>query len=366
MSHSDARVTLTMSHGAGGKNHLHSWPLLTVEEVQVNTPTQRDGWTAGQEVAVRKKAGKVIYDTTKDFVYPMSSGTAAVAVTLFLRFYSQKSMVKYHPFVMAVASLFLAGKTNDEPRSLHSLMFEMLKQWYQRENPELRQRLGEQEKIKNLWNTCVHGESVLLDTLKFDLNVDILVRVVSQLAKNIAVLHQLKDSKKNQQTYLNVCNDIMKYDGTMVLQYRSRTIALSICHFILKRSKHVEMPPDTPNGKPWYEAHGLSVQDCEELCARIMTMYRKMKRPSPTSNNSKRSLEADESSKGVLTAMLSSAPRPTSPKTRIESPTKKYKSVDAGDGHSQPQLPFTQKDEIPPLAGEQGEDSDSPEEGEIR
>lgn len=94
----------------GHGNHLHTWPLLTAEQVQVNTPTQKDGWKASQEIAVRKKAGKVIYDTTIYFAHPMSSGTASVGVTLFLRFYSQKSMVKYHPFVMAVASLFLAGK----------------------------------------------------------------------------------------------------------------------------------------------------------------------------------------------------------------------------------------------------------------
>lgn len=354
--------------GKDGSNHLHKWPLLTADEVQVNTPTQRDGWTAGQEVAVRKKAGKVIYDTTKDFVYSMSSGTAAVAVTLFLRFYSKMSMVKYHPFVMAVASLFLAGKVNDEPRSLHSLMFEMLKQWYQRENPGLRQRLAEQEKMKNLWNTCVHGESVLLNTLKFDLNVDILVPAVSQVAKQIPVLHQLKDSKKNQQTYLNVCNDIMKYDGTIVLQYTSRAIALSICHFILKRSKHAEMPPDSPDGKPWYVEHGLSVEECEELCARMVTMYKKMKRPTPSSSQGKRHLETGESSRATLTGMLSTAQRPSSPQSRVGSPAKKAKSQQDGYEYSEPHLPFTQEDGIPPEseAKEHNDDYDSPEEGEIR
>jgi hypothetical protein len=345
----------------GHGNHLHTWPLLTAEQVQVNTPTQKDGWKASQEIAVRKKAGKVIYDTTKYFAHPMSSGTASVGVTLFLRFYSQNSMVKYHPFVMAVASLFLAGKINDEPRSLHSLMFEMLKQWYQRENPQLRQRLVEQDKMKNLWNTCVHGESILLNTVKFDLNVDILVRVVSQHVRKIPALHQLK---KNEQAYTNVCNDIMRHDGTMVLQYSSDVIALSICHFILKRLKDVEMPPESADGKPWYEEHGLSAELYEVLCERIMTMYRKMKRKSPTSTNGKRSIDAGKSSK---VAMSSVAHKPIAPEPRIESPTKKQKSMDVGDVDSQPQFPFSQNDAMPPgTHHQQGEDSDSPEEGEIR
>ena len=341
-------------------NHLHTWPLLTAEQVHVDTPTQKDGWKASYENTVRKKAGNVIYDTTKYFAQPMSAGTASVAVTLFLRFYSQKSMVKYHPFVMAVASLFLAGKVNDEPRSLRSLMFEMLKQWYQRENPELRQRLNEHEKMKNLWNTCVHGESVLLDTLKFDLNVDILVRVVKQLVRYIPVLHQLRESK-NEQAYINICNEIMRYDGTIVLEYSSNVIALSVCHFIMNRSKHIEMPTDSADGKPWYVEHGLSVEDCNVLCERMVTMYKKMKRLSPTLSNGKRNMMASKPPQETI------AQRSWAPLSPIESPTKKQKSDDAVDTGSQPHVPSSQQIEVIPQVGQgQGEDSDSPEEGEIR
>ena len=344
-------------------SRLHSWPLLDADKIRESTPTQKDGWTASQEVFLRRKAARVIYETAKNFVYQMSSGTAAVAVTLFIRFYSKMSMVKYHPFVMSLASLFVAGKVNDEPRSLQSLMIEMLKQWYDRANPELRERLGEPEKLKKLWNTTVDAEHILLITLGFDLNIDLVIPTVAQLAKKLEVLEPMR-SKEIQQKYLSLCNDMMKNDSMLVLQYSSKTIALAICYLIFKRSKLVTRPPDTSDGKHWYEEYGLVEKDCEDICTRLTNMYKKGAR---STSSGKRSLA--ESSKTNLTEMMSTAQRPSSPQSRVGSPTKKSRTMDESNAHAQQsqftelQAPFTQMTEPQPQGAES---DDSVEEGEIR
>ena len=51
-------------------SHLHVFSLLSAEEI-ANSPTQRDGWSASKEESVRKKAARIIYETSKKYAYPM-------------------------------------------------------------------------------------------------------------------------------------------------------------------------------------------------------------------------------------------------------------------------------------------------------
>jgi hypothetical protein len=255
------------------KDHLYRWPILTNELLQVNTPSQRDGWSASQETYIRKKAGRVVFDTAK--AYGVSSGTSTVAVTMFLRFYCRMSMAKNHPFVIALASLFLACKVNDNPRSLRRLQFEMLKQWYGRDSPELRERLEEQEKMDKLFETAVNAETLLLMTLDFDLNIDVLLSTILKVIKQVPDLKGLMNVEV-QQKLVNVCNDIMRTDGTLVLVHSNEKLAVAICHIFCQRKKSLTIPPNNPDGSNWYERFGLTVQEFNEINDRFIRMYKKI------------------------------------------------------------------------------------------
>ena len=254
-------------------SHLHRWPILTNEQLQINTPSQADGWAGTKEISVRKKAARVVFDTAK--AYGVSAGTSAVAVTMFLRFYCRRSMAKNHPFVMALASLFLACKVNDNPRSLRGLQVEMLKQWYGRDSPELRERLSEQDKMEKLFDTAVKAETLLLITLGFDLNIDVLLFIIVKVIKEIPALEGFKDAKV-QQKLVNVCNDIMRNDGTFVLVYSYEKLAVAICHFFCQKDKYLTVPPNNADGTYWYERFGLKVHECEEISQRLIRMYKKI------------------------------------------------------------------------------------------
>eukprot|EP00890_Picochlorum_soloecismus_P004049 jgi/Picsp_1/4645/NSC_02015-R1_-related cyclin family protein len=376
-------------------SHLHVFSLLTAEEI-ANSPTQRDGWSASKEESVRKKAARIIYETSKKYVYPMSAGTAAMAVTLFVRFYSRKSMVSNHPFVIALASLFLAGKLNDEPRSLNSLMVEMLKQWYGRTNPELREMLADPEKVEGLRNTTVDAEQVLMITLEFDLNVDLLVSTVATVVKHTAALEPLR-SKKVQQFYINLCNDAMLRDSTLVLQYSAKDIALAICNFYFKFAKNVQAPEMTEDGKYWYEEQGLSVAACEEIYNRFVTklyvaMGSKGQKERKEISIQESNVDMGESSKATMTALVSTtgkmSPRPdvpspgrTSGVDSTESPGKRARAIidDTSRKREEPYLEETQALTELNYGASQGgfeqiqlgtvavdDDDESLEEGEIR
>lgn len=300
--------------------------------------------------------------------------------------------------VIALASLFLAGKLNDEPRSLNSLMVEMLKQWYGRMNPELREMLADPKKVEGLRNTTVDAEQVLMITLEFDLNVDLLVTTVASVVKHTAALAPLR-SKKVQQFYINLCNDAMLRDSTLVLQYSAKNIALAICNFYFKFAKHVQAPEMTEDGKYWYEEQGLSVADCEEIYNRFVTkLYVAMgsKGPKDTkeSANEESNVDMGESSKATMTALVSTAgktspPRPYLPSPgRIsgvdsrESPSKRARAIidDTSRKREEPYLEETQALTELNYGASQGgfeqtqsekaivdqEDNESLEEGEIR
>ena len=235
--------------------------------------------------------------------------------------------------VIALASLFLAGKANDEPRSLRSLMVEMLKQWYGRSNPELRERLADTKVLEELCQTTVDAEEYMLITLEFDLNVDLIHATVARVVKKTTALAPLRHpdrERKVQQFYINACNDIMRRDSTMVLQYSATEIALAICCFYFKFSKGIEAPPVAEDGRHWYELEGLSQDVCDDICNRFVTKIYVTSGLSTqkTPSESQWTVEAGESSKGTATALAHAADRQDDGTS--EPASKRYKIADAG------------------------------------
>ena len=212
-------------------------------------------------------------------------------------------MAKDHPFVMALASLFLACKVNDNPRALRGLQVEMLKQWYGRDSPELRQRLDEVDKMQALRETTVRAEFMLLMTLDFDMNIDVLTVLVSRKLKAFPELRRRFSNAEEQQKLINVCNDIMKYDGTLVLVYSCEKMSIAICHFWCDRRKTLTVPPNNPDGTHWYERY-LTVEEMDTINERLLKMYKKItKEKSKTSAATTTATTATNSSGGYAASI---------------------------------------------------------------
>jgi len=346
---------------------------MAAEDI-LNSPTVRDGWTAVHEAGVRKKAGRVIYELASTMVNPvlrMSIGTAGMAMTFFVRFYSRKSMVKNHPFVMAVASLFLAGKANDEPRSLNRLMTQMLKQWYGRDNPELGELRANPDRMYELRNTVVDAEEILLITLEFDLNVDILTYALAQFVRdaqksNVQALAPLSMDVSQAQCK-KMCSNIMKWESLLVLQYDARTIALGICHYFLKHGKDIQVPEPGKDGKEWYEEYGLSVDACSDICSKISSANKQAKKA--MSKTAKMNREG--SAQGIPSVSQKQQYSPMY-QSREGSPSKKIRLGQMSELDAT-QSCFTQASQYEhPPSSSQGpgnagdDDTESLEEGEIR
>lgn len=251
-------------------SRLLSFPFLTAEQI-ADSPSRRDGWTSEKEASYRKKAIKIIFDTAKHKPFPnMSAGTASMATAYYLRFYASRSLANNSAFIVVCAALFLAGKANDEPRSLDALAVEILKRWYGRDNPNVRARLSSSTFIGKLHSAVESAELYLMMIMGFDLNFELPHPYITRLAHGVPGLKPWRGSLKAQQFMLSFCNDIFKWDPTMVLQYSAREIALAAFHFYFKQRRE-EPPLPGPDGSPWFVAEGLSQDVWKDISHRLVT-----------------------------------------------------------------------------------------------
>jgi hypothetical protein len=180
--------------------------------------------------------------------------------------------------VVAAACLFLAGKANNDPCHLNVLVIEMLKQWYggfERKNPDMRRKLADDHFRASLMDAVKDAEVCVMFTLGFDFNVDVLHFMVFQVLKDTPCLAPLRGHFKFQQFFINTCNDIMRKDATLVLQYSAHAIALTICEFYFKlaRQQRLAVTPPEPaeGGAPWYTAQGLPPDQWRAISERFFS-----------------------------------------------------------------------------------------------
>jgi hypothetical protein len=192
------------------------------------------------------------------------------------------SLFSFSPLqLIAAAALVLAGKCNDEPRRLMNLTVEIMKQWYGRQNPDLRSKFSNQDYLDGLLALVEEAELVLMFTLKFDFNVDPLVVEAIYKIKETDCLASALKLASFQQFLVSSSNDIMRRDAGMVLQYRGEDIALAICQLFFKVSKQrgmaaaaaLEPPADSATGVAWYVNYGLTEEIHRQISGRFHKLY---------------------------------------------------------------------------------------------
>lgn len=165
--------------------------------------------------------------------------------------------------IVACASLFLAGKVNDQPVHHHKVANTMLKAWYNRENPQLQQLAeyapgmdaqkvallrqqrreqhlkaglpppktpppltpAQQAAARSFWtdmyDAVLEAERALLYTVGFDFNIDIIHTHLARLLNRPRFdAIKLKENLTFQQYAINMANDIYGKDAMLVLEVR--------------------------------------------------------------------------------------------------------------------------------------------------
>lgn len=147
-----------------------------------------------------------------------TSATAAIAVTLFHRFFAARSHDN-SSFVVALAALTLACKINDQRRSLRRVIETMLIVWYPDTSFE------EQQK-KVLWDLVIGAETELLNVIGYQFEIPTLVYIIPRLMHAMPVLQCLKNDRA-QKACVRVSNDIMKHSD-LTMRYEVEKVALVV------------------------------------------------------------------------------------------------------------------------------------------
>ena len=151
----------------------------------------------------------------------------------------------------------------------------MIRQWFGRDNPNLRARLHDPAFLIDLRQQAEDAEYLLMLALGFDFNVDLLIPTCARLVARVDSLKMLRGNFHFQQFMVAACNDIMQRDPMLVLQYPSSSIAAGVIQLYFKLARQqklkLEQPPNSgDSGDPWFVAEGLSIETHAEIEGRFL------------------------------------------------------------------------------------------------
>ncbi|XP_072761220.1 uncharacterized protein [Anoplolepis gracilipes] len=206
-------------------------------EQLANTPSRKFGIDADKELSYRQQAANFIQDMGQRLV--VSQLCINTAIVYMHRFYVFHSLTQFHRNAIAVASLFLAAKVEEQPRKLEHVI-KMAYMCLHREQvpPDIRS-----EQFLDQAHDLVFNENVLLQTLGFDVAID------HPHTHVVRCCQLVKASKELAQTsYFMASNSL--HLTTMCLQYKPTVVACFCIHLACKWSNW-EIPQST-EGKQWF------------------------------------------------------------------------------------------------------------------
>jgi len=222
-------------------NRVNPWRFKK-EEVDGNTPSRGDGMSKEEEIVLRQKTCVFIRELGLQLTPKLQMRTTiATACIFFQRFYVRHSFKKHDHHVVALTCLFLAAKTEDEPRKLKKVAEKYHTLMQQKQNKTPIQLLNEETYFFYKSKVCIY-ERIVLQTLSFDLNVvhphKIMIKMCKALTRTGA-LSRAKGRDFAQHTF-NFLNDSVR--TTVALVYSPNTLAASAVYLAFK---YFEMPDIT-------------------------------------------------------------------------------------------------------------------------
>ncbi|KAK9806105.1 hypothetical protein WJX72_001586 [[Myrmecia] bisecta] len=226
------------------------WRLYTTEEIQ-NSPS-RPFMTLEKENLTRKQHTKLIKSAGQELKFSQTAGPVVVgaACTFFHRYFMMKSFAHNDPLIFAAASLFLACKTEDNPRALQDIYFTMFKLRYGKSHPDIVRKLQANKPfVEELRDTILTAERALMYTLGFEFEYIHPFKYYSEVLAGMG----LKEEQMQPGTPQAIISSIMDANlSSVLLMGTSRHLCAAATQFILVNVGKHQIP--LVEGKPWYVA----------------------------------------------------------------------------------------------------------------
>uniref|UniRef100_A0A915B7N5 Cyclin-like domain-containing protein n=2 Tax=Parascaris univalens TaxID=6257 RepID=A0A915B7N5_PARUN len=237
----------SVSSSASSARQIASVPsssrwIFTQEEL-MNTPSIREGMHPEEELKRRRAAAQTIHQMADrlnhDSRVRISQLCICAAMMHMHRFFVFHSFYKFDPRDIAAACLFLAGKSEECPRKLEHIV----RVWWAIKFPHTPNL--EASRYHDAAQLIVTLENVILQTIAFDLSVDIPHTFVLNHMQNFA-----RGSRKISEIAYWFASDMLHMTNWGV-RFPARSIACVCIHLAcLWAQFEIQMPPGSP---PWYE-----------------------------------------------------------------------------------------------------------------
>ncbi|KAL5239091.1 hypothetical protein ACI65C_006501 [Semiaphis heraclei] len=226
------------------------------------TASAQDGIPHERESRYRQEGARFIIDagTKMDLGY----NTMATGVVYFHRFYMYHSFKTFPRYLTACCCLFLAGKVEETPKKCKDII-------------KLAKAILPEEKYKTLGldpkEEVMVLERILLQTIKFDLQVDHPYQFLLKYAKCLKG-DKTKLTKMVQMAWTFVNDSLCT---TLCLQWEPEIIAVSFIYLACKLSKFElnDWLGRTSNHLRWWDmfVQGMNMDLLEDICHQVLDLY---------------------------------------------------------------------------------------------
>ncbi|TRY77859.1 hypothetical protein TCAL_11906 [Tigriopus californicus] len=273
----------------------------------------------------------------------LSHTTMASGAVYFHRFYMFHSFQEFPKYVVATCCLFLAGKAEETPKKCRDL----IKVVRAHTNDTQFATFGHDPREE-----VMIMERVLLQTIKFDLQVDHPYISILQYAKSLK-----GDSAKLQkmvQMSWTFVNDSLC--STLCLQWEPEIIAIAVMYLAAKLSKFEikDWLDRHEYQKHWWERYvvDLDVTDLEDICHQVLDLYSQPTKPTREQSASpppgQRTQPAKPTVPPTLQTQSSGSGKHTTPPPPRENPPLPPRDMATSIGAPQPQQPLSRPQTPPP------------------
>ncbi|XP_013398263.1 cyclin-K isoform X2 [Lingula anatina] len=227
------------------------------------TPSQADGIDQETEARYRKEGARFIIDAGNKL--GLRYDTCATGVVYFHRFYMYHSFREFHRYVMGACCLFLAGKVEETPKKCKDII------------KTARSMLPDQHFMvfgEDPKEEVITMERILLQTIKFDLQVDHPYSFLLRFAKGI------KGDKQKVQKMVQMAWTFIN-DGlctTLCLEWEPDIVAVALIYLASRLSKFdiTDWEGRVPGTKgKWWEhfVEDATLELLEDICHRVLDLY---------------------------------------------------------------------------------------------
>jgi hypothetical protein len=229
-----------------------------------NTPSLRDGLNYDTEQRYRKEGVRLIYQCGTEM--SLGHNTIATGAVYFHRFYMFHSFKEFPRYVTACCCLFLAGKVEETPKKCRDIIATartiLPDRTFKAFSEDLRKA---KEEVMTL-------ESILLQTMKFDLQVEHPYGFLVKYAK--CLIGEKARIEKVLQMSWNFLNDSLS--TTLCLEWEPEIIAVATIHLASKLSKFkvAVWLGREPAHKHWWDSYIVISHDLlESICHQVHDLF---------------------------------------------------------------------------------------------